>query len=155
MTEGNTRSLTVFFDRMTHLSHSPATPDRIVRHAADAEYAPSPVVRHGQCDSLDSQVSTPVIVLGLGVTGLATVRALSSQGLKVYGVSMSSDDPGRVSRPGRFQNSSLTCAPEVILNLFRTTPFPTLTFATPYDSMSEFLQNSCALTRSRGPVRGY
>ncbi|HXG21012.1 MAG TPA: hypothetical protein VNN62_18280 [Methylomirabilota bacterium] len=39
----------------------------------------------------------PAIVLGLGMTGLATARALAWEGVVVYGVSLSPTDLGRAS----------------------------------------------------------
>jgi len=58
------------------------------------------------------------IVLGLGVTGLATARALNAIGVKVHGVSFSKKDPGRVSRcchvlvdqPGLDQDDRAFCS---------------------------------------------
>ena len=49
----------------------------------------------------DSQIPCGAIVLGLGVTGLATARALAAFGVNVYAVSFSAQDPGRATRQCR------------------------------------------------------
>ena len=69
-------------------------PANIVRTNAEASDRRAPPVNL-RPEDLASQV---VIVLGLGVTGLAVVRSLVAAGIRVYGVSFSRLEPGRVTR---------------------------------------------------------
>lgn len=58
---------------------------------------------------------SPVIVLGLGVTGLATARALEEGGVSVHGVSLSPEDPGRASNRCRVIDLQLQSNEETTL----------------------------------------